>query len=483
MSTTHTLTKAEYARFFAEINRKGDNMMNYAMGLMFLFGLFLGYFYQTYTFALLVGSINVSLYFVTKWLLPTKSLHRYVGSGVFALFMAQFIYQMHGMFEMHFFAFVGAALVISYRNWRLQLPNIVVVVVHHALFAYLQYTGMKEIYFTQMDYMSLQTFLFHGALAALIVGICGYWGYSLEQETVKEAINTLRLEEQVETMEKGIQFAEEISKGNLTVQYEADQSENALGKALIKMQESLLFANQKEQADKYINQGYTRVSDLLRKYQSEEVAVMADHILKEIVQYLQANQGAMFMVEEENNEVFLNQVATYAYARKKYVQKRVEIGEGLVGQCYLEKDLIYLTEIPESYVRITSGLGEALPRNIVIVPLMANEEVVGVLELATFYVMDEKQKNYLETVAETLASSMLSVRMNAQTRQLLDESNMATEQMRAQEEEMRQNMEELQATQEEMQRKAKEFEEIIEYKDLEIERLTRKLQQKELTGV
>lgn len=97
--------------------------------------------------------------------------------------MPQFIYQMHGMFEMHFFAFIGAVVLIGYQNWKLQIPVTLGVLAHHSLFAYLQYSGMSEIYFTQMDYMNLETFIIHALIAAIIFVICGYWGYNLEQKT------------------------------------------------------------------------------------------------------------------------------------------------------------------------------------------------------------------------------------------------------------------------------------------------------------
>lgn len=482
MSTEQiSLTLVQRMRFFKEINQNGDHIIGVSLVAMFGFGFFLATFYDTYFFAVAVGGLNLTAYFVSKWILPHTSFYRYVASAVFAVFMAQFIYQMHGMFEMHFFAFVGAALLIAYRNWKLQIPNILVVVIHHAGFAYLQYTGMKEIYFTQLDYMTLQSFLFHGSLAALIVGICGYWGYKLNHDTVKEALNTLQLENQLENMNKSRNFAEEISKGNLEVNYDLSNETDILGASLMRMQKSLLLASEKEQRDKFVNIGYTKVSEVLRANQTENITLLADRVLLEIVNYLKVNQGVMFIVKTEEGNTFLQQESAYAYGRKKHLNRRMEIGEGLVGQAYLEKDTIYLTDIPNNYIKITSGLGEALPRNVVIVPLISNEEVIGVIELASFNLLEEKEMEYLHSVSETIASSLVSVRVNHQTKVLLTESQMTTEQMRAQEEEMRQNMEELQATQEEMNRKASEYEELLEQKEHEIESLKKRLKLAELS--
>ena len=106
---------------------------------------------------------------------------------------------------------------------------------------------------------------------------------------------------------------------------------------------------------------------------------------------------------------------------------------------------------------ITSGLGKASPKNILVVPLESNDQVVGVLEFASFNTFQETDIDFLEKVGESVAATVISVRTNHQTRELLENSKQMTQEMRAQEEEMRQNMEEMQATQEEMGRTQREL--------------------------
>lgn len=451
------LTKTERREAFREVNEKSDRIMSYAISIYFIFGLALSIFYDTYVIALGVGSLCLAAYFLTKALLPQFRLYQYVLSGVFAIFSAQFIFQMHGLFEMHFFFFVGAALLITFRNWKLIIPLLLITVIHHASFAWLQYTGMKEIYFTQLDYMDLQAFLFHAALAAVIMGICGYWAYDLEQNTLSNAYKTIQLNKQVKNVSNNISFAEEISKGNLDISYNLLDADDELGKSLLTMRENLKVSSAREQQEKFVTLGITKVGDIIRQHVNDPNA-LADTFISEVVRYTKLNQGGLFLLEGEDDQQVLTLTACYAYDRKKYLEKRLNPGEGLVGQCFLEGAPVYLTAVPLDYVKITSGLGEAPPRCIYIVPIKTQDETVGVIELASFHELQEHEKQFINRAAENIASAIISSRTTQRIKMLLEESMQKAEEMRAQEEEMRQNMEELSATQEEMNRKATESE-------------------------
>ena len=150
--------------------------------------------------------------------------------------------------------------------------------------------------------------------------------------------------------------------------------------------------------------------------------------------------------------------ACYAWDKKKYLNHKIHRGEGLAGQAWQEGDTVYLTEVPQNYVRIVSGLGDANPTAVLIVPLKVNDQIFGVVEIASFGEFQDFEIEFVQKIAESIASTISSVKVNARTQRLLEESQEMTEQMRAQEEEMRQNMEELQATQEEMQRSQGETE-------------------------
>jgi len=163
--------------FHLEIKEKSDRLMNYFLAGYFLLGIIFAFFYETWLIAFGVGGLSLLAFYSAKILLPGSSLYQYVLSVVLGVFMAQFIYQMHGLFEMHFFAFIGSAVLIIYQKWKLQIPILILVFVHHAFFSYLQNSGFHNVYFTQLDYFDLQTFIIHIFLTAVIFFICGLWKY------------------------------------------------------------------------------------------------------------------------------------------------------------------------------------------------------------------------------------------------------------------------------------------------------------------
>jgi signal transduction histidine kinase/CheY-like chemotaxis protein len=177
------------------VKKLSDRLMNYFLAGYFVLGLVFALFYDTWLIAFGVGGLSLVAYYSAKLLLPDSDLYQYVLGAVFGVFMAQYIYQMHGLFEMHFFAFIGSALLITYQKWKLQLPMLVVVLVHHALFGYLQNSGFTHIYFTKLDYFDFQTFVIHILLAAIIFFICGLWSYLLEKYSALRVRQTLEMAE------------------------------------------------------------------------------------------------------------------------------------------------------------------------------------------------------------------------------------------------------------------------------------------------
>ncbi|MCU0382444.1 MAG: GAF domain-containing protein [Cyclobacteriaceae bacterium] len=446
---------------FQNITIRSNKIMNIALWIYFFTGIALAFYYDTYLLAIGVGGLCLIAYYSTKILLPKSALYQYVLSVIFGVFSAQYIYQMHGMFEMHFMFLVGSALLITYQNWKLQLPLLVYIVLHHGTFAYLQYSGMKEIYFTQLEYMDLQTFIIHATVVTVIIFINAMWAFDLARKTNTENTALNAFENQLKTVNQNIGFAEEISKGNLTIDHSLTNEDDELGKALLKMRENLLLSAERERKEKYITQGSATIGEILRKY-ADNAEQLSNELVREIVKYTNSNQGSLFLLEKEEDtkDEYLQLASCYAYDRKKFIDKKIHVGESLVGQCFIERDIIYMTNVPQDYVKITSGLGLATPTCILLLPLIANEEATGVLEIASFEKYDDAHIEFLKKAGEAIASAILNVKTTERVKYLLEESQQRSEELRSQEEEMRQNMEELSAVQEQLNRQLQEAERV-----------------------
>lgn len=269
-----------------------------------------------------------------------------------------------------------------------------------------------------------------------------------------------------QTIKETVNFTDKIGRN----EFDADLKVNRSGKlatALISMRDNLKKVTeqneiQKQQEEKrnWITKGIADLGNILRS-NTEEIDNLYFNILKTICNYIGANQGGLFIIQEKDNNKILELSASYAYNRRKYLSKEIEIGEGLVGQCAFEKQVTNLTEIPDHYIEISSGLGNSNPNNLILVPLILNDEIYGVIELASFELFDEHHIEYLELSAESIASTVSNMQINITTKALLEQTQVQAEEMAAQEEEMRQNMEELEATQEESQRKVEHYEQLL----------------------
>jgi PAS domain S-box-containing protein len=271
----------------------------------------------------------------------------------------------------------------------------------------------------------------------------------------------IKYEQEIEKLNKSIktaaEFINEIEKGNLEVDYKEGDENDLLRHSLISMKDKLKSISEQEKNQQWTNEGLAKFAEILRtRYDS--INDFSYALVSNITKYLKANQAGIFILNEDDidNKV-LELSACYAYDRKKYIERSIKPGEGLLGECFLEKESIYITDIPNQYTTITSGLGQATPGCILIVPLKYNDVVVGVLEIASFKKMEKYEITFAEKVAESIASVISSVKINEKTERLLYETRAQTESLQAQEEEMRQNIEELQATQDKTESMNKEL--------------------------
>jgi transcriptional regulator with GAF, ATPase, and Fis domain len=206
----------------------------------------------------------------------------------------------------------------------------------------------------------------------------------------------------------------------------------------------------------WVTEGLAKFTEIIRNHQ-DDAASLSEQSIRFVTKYMNAQQGAVFLLQEEDERQYLQLSACYAFDKKKFVEKRIEPGQGIVGQAFLEKTPTMLKAIPNGYTHITSGLGEATPSCLLIVPMQYNEQSEGVVEIAGFSEWPEHQRAFLFKATEYMAAALSSVRSTQKMKTLLTQMQEQTEQLHAQEEEMRQNMEELAATNEEMKRKESEY--------------------------
>jgi hypothetical protein len=233
------------------------------------------------------------------------------------------------------------------------------------------------------------------------------------------------------------------------------RNEESLRKTLSELEE----ARKKDDARSWVAKGVAELSTVLQATDND--VNIYETWLSAVVKYLKVNQGGLFLVEESDNKTTLQLVASYAFERKKFLQKTIIPGEGLVGQAYIEKHAIYLKRVPKDYIQITSGLGDAPPHVLLVLPVKTTQSIEAVLEIASFHELEDHHRELLEKLGETLASFISNHKINQRTKKLLQQAQTMSEELRSNEEEMRQNLEELTATQEALARKEREYQQRI----------------------
>jgi methyl-accepting chemotaxis protein len=455
-----TASEEQLQPYYDKVYFQADTIARHFILGFFVAGLLLAYFNQTYLLAIIMGGVSVGIFFLMQMFLPGSQLLRYVTSVLFWNFGLQYLIQMQGLYEMHFLYFIALTVLLFYEDWKILLPATIYAVLTLIVIYFFNDADFLKTYLPEAQNASFTSFILHLTLILFYAGLCLRWSMMQRDQTHESAIRAILMERQLNMMSTNIQFADSISQGNYNVDYPSDQTDK-LGQSLLNMRASLSESAAREERERFSTSGLARIGEILRQH-ANTLEILCDKVVEEIVKYMKANQGAIFMIEEKGTtSEHLKLVACRAWDRKKYLQKEVRLGEGLVGQAALERQTIFLTKVPNNYVTISSGLGEANPNCVLIVPLKSENEIVGIIELASFKAFHDYQVSFMEKVGESIASTMVTTQNNQRNKQLLEQSHLLTEQMRAQEEEVRQNLEEMQATQEEMGRKNTEIERLL----------------------
>jgi tubulin-specific chaperone A len=265
-----------------------------------------------------------------------------------------------------------------------------------------------------------------------------------------------------------VDLAERISRGDYTVEVAKRSKDDRLSASLNRMTRNLREMTRENQRQNWLKTGQTQLHDRMRG--EPDMAALGRGLITFLVRYLEAQIGA-FYVNDGNDRLHLT--ASYAYKKHGHLSDSFEFGEGLVGQAALEKRRIILADVPDDYIAVSSGLGEARPRNIAVVPVVFEGEVKGVIELGSLHAFADDNLVFLDLVAENVAIAIHSALSRLRVQELLEETQTQAEELQAQQEELRQANEELeqqtkaltesetrlQAQQEELQQTNEELEE------------------------
>lgn len=234
--------------------------------------------------------------------------------------------------------------------------------------------------------------------------------------------------------------AERVAAGQFDEQIRV-QAKNEIGELAQSFDNMLLNLRQmtaENEKHNWLTTGQAELNDRMRGEQ--EIATLGRNIITFLAEYLKAQIGALYLNGNDNH---LRLVGSYAFKKRKNLSNEFELGDGLVGQAALKKESIILTNVPEDYISVSSGLGQAVPRNILVMPFVRDEEVMGVVELGTFHEFSDLNLNFLNQVSESIAIAVQSAQSRRQVQKLLEKSRAQAEELQVQQEELRQANEEL----------------------------------------
>lgn len=229
-------------------------------------------------------------------------------------------------------------------------------------------------------------------------------------------------------------------EANLKVRLKAN-SVDEIGKMASyfnKFMDKLEIIMNESEKQNWLKTGQSELNEKIRGEQ--DITSLTYNIIAYVCKYLNAQVGAFYLKTDDDT---FKMVSSYAYKKRKNLTNEVKDGEGLVGQCALEKQTIVLSNVPHDYITINSGLGEAVPRNIMVTPCIYHEELNCIIEIGSFYKFSDPQIEFIETISEIIAISINTAESRTKLKELLDKSLKQTEELQLQQEELRQTNEEL----------------------------------------
>lgn len=268
------------------------------------------------------------------------------------------------------------------------------------------------------------------------------------------------IDQHSKNLNEKLTFIDEIKKGSLETKFKIVSEKDALGQSLIDLQNYLYKSNVEEKERKkaeeiedWIKSGLAKFGEILRE-NTNNLENLTTNVITHLVKYLDALQGGFFIYNDSViNDIHLELYASYAYDRKKYFTKKVQLLEGLVGICAVEKNIMNLNKFPEDYITVTSGFGAAKPQNLIIFPLLIGNEIFGVIEIASFNEFNKFQVEFIQKLSEDIAITLSHVKINGQTKILLAQMQLQAEENKTKEDQIKNELSVSQENEEELREK------------------------------
>ncbi|MEO6713396.1 MAG: HAMP domain-containing protein [Mycobacteriales bacterium] len=310
---------------------------------------------------------------------------------------------------------------------------------------------------------------------AEVEGVSGTW------KRLTESVNQLaaNLTTQVRSI---AEVSTAVTRGDLTRQIavEALGEVAELSDNINQMIGNLRETTQRNEEQDWLKTNLARISGLMQG--QRDLMAVSRLIMSELTPVVSAQHGAFFLAESGADEdVELRLIASYGYQARTSVSDRFRAGEALVGQAALEKKSILVTEAPADYIRITSGLGDAVPASIIVLPVLFEDQVLGVIELASFQHFSAVHQAFLDQLVETIGVTVNTIIANMRTEELLEQSQRLTQELQLQSEELQTQQEELRHSNSELEQQAaslKASEELLQAQQEEMQQTNAELQHK-----
>jgi HAMP domain-containing protein/CheY-like chemotaxis protein/signal transduction histidine kinase len=275
------------------------------------------------------------------------------------------------------------------------------------------------------------------------------------------------------------EVATAVTKGDLTrtIAVEARGELDELKGNLNQMIANLKQTTERNEEQDWLKTNLAKFSRMMQG--QKDLSTVSQMIMSELTPLVGAHHGAFYIGEQDTDALRL--LATYAYKERKNLSNVFKPGEGLVGQAALEKKPIVVSNVPDDYVKISSGLGEAPPRYIIVIPVLFEGEVKAVIELGSFRAFNQNQQVFLDQLAESVGVVINMISASMRTEELLQQSQSLTQELQSQSQELQTQQEELRRTNGELEAQAKSLrasEEQLREQQEELQQVNEELEEK-----